>query len=135
MKHLSKQKRLRHYIILGGLVLALPLVVALLCIIVTGGVTDGLGAAAVPSVFLIHFVFGLIFLRDAGYEKMPLATLAGFIGLFLFWVIAFHMPGFMPLGLALLLGYALFIVASALLWEGIYRVTIWVHSLINKTNR
>lgn len=132
MKQLSQKQRLRHYIILGGLVLAVPVAVSLLCVILTGSVANGLGMAVVPSVFLVHFIFGQVFLKDSGYEKMPIAVLAGFVAQFLFWGIVLVMPGFMPFGLALLFGYAFFIVASALLWEGIYRTVVWVYGVIEK---
>jgi hypothetical protein len=132
MKQLTKKQRLRHYIILGGLVLAVPVVVSLLCIILTGGVTNGLGMAVVPSVFLVHFIFGQVFFKDAGYEKLPVSVFTGFVAQFLFWGIVLVMPGFMPFGLALLLGFVLFIVFSALFWEGIYRIMVWMYGVIEK---
>lgn len=132
MKPLSTKQRLRHYIILAGGILAVPVVVTLLCVILTGSRVAAVGMATIPSVVIIHGGFGLLFLKGAGREKYAISIMAAIIAVFLFWLVAFKLAAFSPFALGLMFGYMLFIVLSALFWEGIYRVLVWVHSLIGR---
>lgn len=132
MKVFSTRQRLRYYIILAGGILAVPVAVILLCIVLTGSRAAAVGMAVIPSAAVIHGGFGLLFLKNAGVEKYAISIIAAITGVFLFWLVAFKLAAFSPFALGLIFGYMLFIVLSTLFWEGIYRVLVWVYSLIGR---
>ena len=130
MLNYSLKKRLRYYLLLAALIIAVPVVVLLGSIIFTGSVGHGLGMAVIPSLFGIHFIFGLLYFKPYNNLKYAAGILAIIPGAGMFWpaITWGATPWFWFSCLTCYLSYLLI---SILLWETIYHSAV----LINKAKR
>lgn len=119
MLNYSLKKRLRYYILLAVLIIAVPVVVLLGSIIFTGSVGHGLGMAVIPSLFGIHFIFGLLYFKPYTNAKYAAGILSIIPGAAMFWpaVTWGATPWFW---LSLITAYFTYLLLSIILWETLY---------------
>jgi|GEM_PF-4812933 len=119
MLNYSLKKRLRYYVLLAALIIAVPIVVLLGSIIFTGSIGHGLGMAVIPSLLGIHFIFGLLYFKPYNNLKYAAGILATIPGTALFWpaVTWGAAPWFW---LSLITVYFTYLLLSIILWETLY---------------
>lgn len=133
MRQLTQKQRLRHYSMLAGIAIAVPALLVVVCGVITWSRASGLGMAIIPSNFFVHFIFGLLFFRHEADNKYAIAILVGFFSVFLFFPLLFFIPVLHSFWATVILGYVIYIVLSALLWEVVYRILQGVYRIKNKT--
>lgn len=123
MLNYSLKKRLRYYVLLAVLIIGVPIVVLLGSIIFTGSLGHGLGMAVIPSLFGIHFIFGLPYFKPYTNVKYAAAILAIIPGAGMFWpaVTWGATPWFW---LSLITVYLTYLLLSVILWETLYHCIV-----------
>lgn len=134
MLNYSLNKRLRYYLLLAALIIAVPIVVLVGSIIFTGSIGHGLGMAVIPSLFGIHFIFGLLYFKPYTNVKYAAGILAIIPGAGLLWpaITWGATPWFW---LSLITGYLTYLLFSILLWEVLYHSVVFIKYLKQKTQR
>lgn len=123
LKELRLKKRLLLYLLLAVICLVVPYAVVFLVFQITGSSDTAFSVAAIPIYLIIHYAFGILFLKTKAAVKYTVPLLAAYSSMFLpkifdlpfFFMSVFHLPVYFAASFSLAF-------TSIITWEILYQI-------------